>query len=196
MSAWPHLNTKPGELIANAVVRMMLGKLGAPGSKERPLAVSFIRLTAKAAVEYTRAARADEALRAPLPNPAAGIEAMGEIENCVTSLNRALLFLDGLKARGLKTDAGRRLALRPASYSVLAQGSRTTITKLRDSVMHMDERIRTGTYPTGTPIALGPHQGRLELEGVTITVAQLATWLDQLGSIASTMAIEGVASPQ
>ena len=189
---WPSVSTNPDEIIANTVVRALLGAIGQRGSKERMLTLSFIRLTAKALVEYSRAADADTAAHG-LTNSSKGLESMGAIENCVLSLHRSLLFLDALRMRGVTKADGTALSLKPASLPVMATDTRARILALRDAISHMDERIAEGTYPVGTPIALGAHDNVLELEGTVVHLSELARWLDQVGGIAKMLAVHGVA---
>jgi len=192
-SDWPELQGSPGRLIGYATIRLFAGQLGASASKERVLAISYIRLVAKAVHDFELAGSANDAAKEPLSDFLSAIQVTDHLENCIVTLHRILLFLNALKERGILTADGGQILLKPRDAPVLARATQEKITDMRDAILHMDERIKKGEYPVGIPITLGPRNGRLELERVVISLNEIASWLDQLSEIAELLATHGVA---
>lgn len=192
---WPTIATSPADLIVLLLPRMMVGKIGAPGGRIRPLTVSFVRLAARAIADYNRAGAA-----ATQSGPASDflmerIEAISDLESCILTLHRSLLFLEVLRQRGLATAAGEAVPLRPANIPALATGARDRVRDLRDAIAHMDARIKSGEFPTGRSTAPWPDsQGIVTLENVKVSTAELASWLKQVADIATFVALEGASS--
>lgn len=192
-SDWPELQGSPGRLIGYTTIRLFAGQLGASTSKERVLAISYIRLVAKAVHDFELAGSANDAAREPLSDFLSAIQVTDHLENCIVTLHRTLLFLNTLKDRGILTADAEHITLKPRSAPVLATETQKRIRDMRDAILHMDDRIMDGEYIDGTPIALSPRNGRLELESVVIRLDEIANWLDQLSEIAELLATRGVA---
>ena len=183
---WPPLKIGERELYPRAVVRMLDGELGRSGSLVRPLAASFIRVTSRAILSYRRAGQGMES-----DDVYARIESVGDLEDCIISLHRALEFLDALRARGLTTASGARIGLKPQDLSVMTPDSRRRIRVLRDAISHMDGEIVDGHAPPGVATAPTVKSGLIALAGVSISTIELARWLDQIAHVAMWLAQEG-----
>ncbi|HPE12815.1 MAG: hypothetical protein KC544_12940 [Gemmatimonadetes bacterium] len=189
---WPQVQVAVPSLLGQTVVALLKGKVGASQSKERLLSVGFIRLVAKAVDEFNEGGEAVVRMRLNA-DLIAGVRAGSSIENCIVTLHRALLYLDAFKAMGVVQADGATIGLRPRDLPVRAPASRNRIDAMRNAIEHMDERLRNGDYPVGVPVGLTPYKGRLDLEGVSIEVQELAGWLQQLAELARRIATHGVA---
>ena len=178
-------------LLDKAVVRLLLGRLGSSGSPLRNLAISVLRLTAKAIHEYKLGRKS---LIQHKSNPQillAFFTAQGHFENCLQSLHRCLLFVEALRRRGPRQPSGPQALPKANQVEVLSRGVSVRLNAVRDSIEHMDERLRVGTIEVGRPIALHPTDGELQLEGTNITYAEVTRWLRQLYEIADAIAKVG-----
>jgi hypothetical protein len=77
------------------------------------------------------------------------------------------------------------------SLSVLRKGVRASIEKVRNSIEHMDERVRNLKVRAGDLSALWLADDYLELEGRTISYNDLAGWLTELHALADRLADYG-----
>ena len=188
---WPSLSVSPEALIGEATVRLLLGGLGDRGTKTRPLAVAFIRVVARALLDINRARQNRHRQGNGLQDIIGAIQAIGDLENCILSLHRALALLDVLRSRGLTNAQGETIELKPRELPVLASDARTRLTAVRDAISHMDERIAKGEFPVGEPTATWPKGGSIILEGTELRLIELVSWLDQIASTARRLAREG-----
>jgi hypothetical protein len=188
---WPKLAVTAPQLLAHATVRMMVGQMGASGTKTRPLALAFVRITARALFDYDRVREANIQAHGSLPDLFRSVQAIGDLEACIVNLHRALTFLEALKNRGLTTWNGDLVPLKPRDLPALAADSRRRLVALRDAITHMDERIGKGDFPVGVPIAPQVKDGLITLEGTEIAVAELARWLNFVAGVAIKIAERG-----
>jgi hypothetical protein len=187
---WPTLAKSAPELLATATVRMMLGHMGVSGTKTRPLALAFVRVTARALLDYERAREAS-VQDGSLPDLYRSVQAIGDLENCIVSLHRSLCYLEALRSLGLVTWHGDQMPLKPMNMPVFATGARKRLTALRDAITHMDERIAKGEFPAGVPIAPQVKDGIVSLEDVEICIDELVRWLDLVAGVAMRIAEQG-----
>jgi hypothetical protein len=190
-ASWPPLSVTAPELLASATVRMLLGQLGTAGTKARPLAVAFVRITARALHDYSRSRDAVAKLDSGSGDLFTSIQAFGDFENCVISLQRAVLLLEELKSNGLTNFQGDSVPLRPRDLPLFAEEPRRRLKDLRDAIAHVDEKLKKGTFPVGVPPAPWPKNGIIEFGGIKVTLKEFVGWLNQVAGIAKQLTDDG-----
>jgi hypothetical protein len=169
---------------------MLMGKLGGRATTTRPLAIAFVRLTARALADYNRA-KSNATPRWWRPDFLwRRIEAVSDLESCFLTLHRAILYLDALRRRGLTTASGDIVGLRAKDFPGL-DDARKRVRAMRNAILHTDDYIKSGEFTAGRAIAPWPHEGVITLEDTAVRLVELAEWLNQVAGIAKHIFILG-----
>lgn len=119
-------------------------------------------------------------------------------EDCVNSMHRAVLCMKGI--RGYREVPRDLKALFPKPPQFTRDVVAKRLRYIRDAIQHMDELVRKGTIPKGTPFMLrsdGPETPVLDQPGQTrkvidrliigsdeILFTELVAWLHEMGECA------------
>ena len=98
--------------------------------------------------------------------------ALGHMENCVGTVDRALRFV-----RRLREDDEFKEVAFPSSLT--SKDTARRIGLLRNGTEHMDSRVIAGTVAEGDLSALWLNETYMELEGVRVQYSELGEWLTQ-----------------
>lgn len=174
-------------LFRKAMLTLLLTRVfqnaGAQGHLPRAFQTNLVRLTDKALEDYelARAAfeeyvtRANNNVWSPL------FRATGHMENCFSSLERALRL-----ARRLLEDPETAQAV--ANFGVLAPEVRRSIGTIRNAMEHIDDRLLRGQIRDGDLIMLHLGEDAVQLQEQSIRYQELAAWLTELHGLAERMA--------
>lgn len=140
-----------------------------PTSSTVRLVTTYMITTDKAAREYMAGCRRVRDHMIAGGGIQSFVEGVGHFENCINSAKRALRALGRL---GTQEDGP------PIDRTIrkLAQSQATTITDLRDSIEHMDEKILSGSgIPEGAPhlLTIDKQGDNLEIGTHRIPIAGL-----------------------
>jgi len=101
-------------------------------------------------------------------------------ESGVHSLHRAILYLDRLRALGLRQRDGSPFVPRPRDLEVLTNPVKERVRKLRDLAEHLDKDIVSGRLPLEADIAIHLGWNKACLGTAEIAYVDLARWVEQL----------------
>lgn len=107
--------------------------------------------------------------------------AIGHLETVVTSLKRAIRFLDRIK-RDQQIPAIER------NLSVLSNDTKYRVTSLRDAIQHLDEKLIKGELREGEEITLLAKSNGIELFSTEIKYTEIANWIRELDKVSSQLA--------
>ena len=168
----PPLPDKQSYSLEFAARRLFLG--GTP-TEYKPYAFVFnyIRLTDLACDEYESARRNLIIVLEGRENSyGALLKASNHFEVCIDSLKRAIFFLKLIAA---EPSLGEMFA-----DSHLFGEIRTQVVAMRNTMQHLDERIKKGEIQLGEPLCLFPKENGINLGEHSILYNDLFEWLKQL----------------
>lgn len=176
MPSLAHLETS---LRSKRELGNILGVHGPQTPRGRQIADGFVRLVEKTTLEYRQSR---EGLIAFLKDGTLDhyFRAQDYFESSIQSLHRAILYLDRLRALGLRQRDGSPFVPRPRDLEVLRDDVKTRVRELRDLAEHLDKDIVGGRLPVDAEVAI--HLGRdAACLGMTeIVYVDLARWIEQL----------------
>lgn len=182
----PDLSAVFRRVTLNYTLNAVFSGAGAKDDKARIFVQSYIRLIDKALEEYELSRTNFDVFLSDETNTSFGplFRAIGHMENCLYSLARAIRF-----ARAMADHP--EMAKHVPSLSVLQKPVRTRIEKIRNSIEHMDERVRNMKIKVGDLSALWLGEDYLELESRRIHYRELANWLTDLQTLSEELAKHG-----
>jgi hypothetical protein len=148
------------------------------------LVANFIRLADQTLQEYKAARTALlEYIHRPNNNVISPFfRATGHCEICLSLLDRSLNFVERIRR-------DRNTLQIPKNLSVLSGTVMTRIRKFRNVIEHLYDDILDRKIHKGDPIALLVNSDSIELLGEKIYFKEIALWIQELNSLASTLAI-------
>jgi hypothetical protein len=185
-SSLPDLSAVFRRVTLNYILNAVFSGVGAKDDKARIFVQSYLRLIDKALEEYELSRTSFAIFVSDKTNTSFGslFRAIGHMENCLYSLARAIRFAGAMADHP-------EMATHVSSLSVLQKGVRTRIEKIRNSIEHMDERVRNMKIKVGDLSALWLGEDHLELESTRINYSELAGWLTELHALAEELAKYG-----
>lgn len=182
----PDLSGLFRKMLLNHVLNIIFGGAGTKDPKAGIFLRSYVRLVDKSLEDYelSRACftefvnRNDNNLLSPL------FRAIGHMENCLNSLVRVSRYVE-------KMAAHPEMSKELTELRVLGDGNFDRIRKVRNSVEHMDERVRDGKVEPGELSTLWMDEEYITLEGRKITYQELGEWLSELHELATRLAKYG-----
>jgi len=143
------------------------------------LVVNFIRLVDLARDEYQNGrARVYDFWNPEKGRALAGMaRASGHFESCVSTLQRAIRYLEII--RGYPSFPKSVKDLVPDSLQVLQDETKRKIRKLRNAIQHLEGEIKRGAVKKGDALFLAPGQERVELGCHYILYSDLAKWISE-----------------
>lgn len=115
------------------------------------------------------------------------IVAIGHFESLLTTLKRCI---DHLKAlRGNRATPQSMKNLLPRRLKVLTGGVERRITKMRDSIQHLERDLITGCIIQGEPVCLKPSKNGIELGNQKISYTEIAVWVRELHDLAGNVVL-------
>jgi hypothetical protein len=183
----PDLSNLSGKLTIDYFLNYAFGNTGlqmsGPGQAQF---LNFIRLVDKTLLEY-------EPARFDLQNyvnsdnrTSLFMRCVDHMENCVDSLHRSFLHLDGLRTSIYRERQRTNEPLPDIHRDELPKSSnRRRIDNIRDAIQHMDDRISKGRAGADiAPIGLNVKSDSVELDHEEIYYAELALWIQQIYRVA------------
>ena len=185
-SSMPDLSMLFRRVSLNYILNAMFRRAGAKDDRARIFIQNYIRLVDKSLEEYEFARTNFQTFVSDETNTSFGalFRAIGHMENCMYSLARAIRFAAAMAEH---PEMGEHIG----QLAVLSKSARTAVEKIRNSVEHMDERVRNLKVRAGDLSALWLAEEVLELEGRTIAYSDLASWLRELHALADRLADYG-----
>lgn len=149
----------------------------------RAWSISFVRLVDRAIDDYelARLAFAEYAGRGRLTTPTQVLRAVGHLEHCFTSLQRALRFATRLAGTSQFAD-------RIPTVEALAGDTIRRVKAIQTGSEHMDDRLAKGEIIEGELTALHLSEEGVQLFEERIEYAELARWLQQLQEMSQIVA--------
>jgi hypothetical protein len=108
------------------------------------------------------------------------IHAVNHVEECLVSLNRCKNYIERIKR-------SKTIPMVSRSLKVLLRHNEKRITDIRDAIEHMDKDIIQNEIPVDEPIAVLVKSDSVELYGIEIFFSELAEWIQELHSFASSL---------
>jgi hypothetical protein len=183
----PDLSNLSGKLTIDYFLNYAFGntelQMSGPGQAQF---LNFIRLVDKTLLEY-------EPARFDLQNyvnsdnrTSLFMRCVDHMENCVDSLHRSFLHLDGLRTSIYRERQRTNEPLPDIHRDELPKSSnRKRIDNIRDAIQHMDDRISKGRAGADiAPIGLNVKSDSVELDHEEIYYAELALWIQQIYGVA------------
>jgi hypothetical protein len=183
----PDLSNLSGKLTIDYFLNYAFGntelQMSGPGQAQF---LNFIRLVDKTLLEY-------EPARFDLQNyvnsdnrTSLFMRCVDHMENCVDSLHRSFLHLDGLRTSIYRERQRTNEPLPDIHRDELPKSSnRKRIDNIRDAIQHMDDRISKGRAGADiAPIGLNVKSDSVELDHEEIYYAELALWIQQIYRVA------------
>ncbi|MEO8343980.1 MAG: hypothetical protein ABI536_09160 [Gallionella sp.] len=185
-SSLPDLSGIFRRVTLNYMLNAVFSGAGAKDDKARMFVQSYIRLIDKTLEEYELSRTNFEVFVTDKTNRSFGslFRAIGHMENCLYSLARAIRFAGAMADHP-------EMAKHVSSLSVLQKRVRTRFEKIRNSIEHMDERVRNMKVKVGDLSVLWLGEEHLELESRRINYSELATWLTELHALSEELAMHG-----
>jgi hypothetical protein len=173
----PDLATPVTAQWPNVVLGMLFGRTGIIEAPDRHLWLNLVRLNDQAYHDYQRTQEAVVVVIEGHFNPISTpfIRAANCMEQCIVSTHRATRFAEVLKAKGYVPKA-----LMPRQFE------RERVTKVRDSISHLEERFLSGQTNTG-PSMLQMTSSKVTVaakggDGASLSYAELVHVLNRLRS--------------
>ena len=183
----PDLSNLSGKLTIDYFLNYAFGNTGlqmnGPGQAQF---LNFIRLVDKTLLEYEQA-RLDLQSYVDSDNRTSlFMRCVDHMENCVDSLHRSFLHLDGLTTSIHRERQRTNEPLPDIHRDELPKSSnRKRIDNIRDAIQHMDDRISKGRAGADiAPIGLNVKSDSVELDHEEIYYAELALWIQQIYRVA------------
>lgn len=185
-SSLPDLSAVFRLVSLNYMLNAIFSGAGAKDDKARIFVQNYIRLIDKALEEYELSRTNFEVFVSDKTNTnySSLFRAIGHMENCLYSLARAIRFASAMAGH---SEMDKYIS----SLSVLQKDVRTRIEKVRNSIEHMDERVRNMKIKVGDLSALWMGEDHLELESTQINYSDLARWLTELHALSEELAKHG-----
>lgn len=144
---------------------------------------AYVRLVDKALEDYElcRMAFAEYVNRASSSTFSPLFRAIGHMENCLYSVERALRF-----ARRLGEESELGATIPP--LGVLRKDSLKRVGILRNGTEHLDDRVIRGAVSEGDLSAIWMDEEYMELENTRIHYSEFGTWLTELHGLAVALA--------
>ena len=183
----PDLSNLSGKLTIDYFLNYAFGNTGlqmsGPGQAQF---LNFIRLVDKTLLEYEQA-RLDLQSYVDSDNRTSlFMRCVDHMENCVDSLHRSFLHLNGLRTSIYRERQHTNEPLPDIDRDELPTSSdRKRIDNIRDAMQHMDDRISKGRAGADiAPIGLNVKSDSVELDHEEIYYAELALWIQQIYRVA------------
>jgi len=146
------------------------------------LVANFIRFADQTLQEYKAARNALlEYINRPNNNVFGPLfRAIGHCEICLISLNRSINFAKRIQQN-------RNTLQIPRNLSVLSGAVTERIRNFRNAIEHLDKDILNGKIQKGEPVSLLVNSDSIELLGEEIYFKEIAVWIQELNSLASTL---------
>lgn len=143
--------------------------------------LNFIRLLDKTLIEYRQAREHLQQYVGSDSKLSQFFRCTDHMENCVDSLHRTFLHLEGLKASLHKEQERPNKPLPQINRDDLPKGKdRNRIRSIRRAIQHMDRDISRGKVGEGVaPIGLNVKSDSIELDHKIIYFTELAEWIRQ-----------------
>jgi hypothetical protein len=182
-SAMPDLS----ELFRKTILTFLLSHIyqgaGAKDYCARAFQINLVRLVDKALEDYELSRVAfSEYVSRPSNNVWSPLfRAVGHMENCFGSLERALRL-----ARRLAEHEETATAV--SGFSILEPAVRKRISKIRNTMEHIDERVIQQQIKEGDLTMLFLSEDAVELQHERIEYSELVAWLRELHDLSTNMA--------
>jgi hypothetical protein len=182
----PDLSALFRKLVLNHLLNAVFRRAGAQDPKVQIFLLSYIRLVDKSLEDYelSRACFTEYVNRESASVLSPLLRAIGHMENCLATLVRTIGYV---KAMANHPEMSEKIG----ALSILASGNADRIRKVRNSIVHMDERILHGKVEPGDLSALWMDEEHMTLEGRSITYQELGEWLSELHALAGRLAEHG-----
>ena len=176
----PPLPDKRPYSLEFAARRLFLG--GTPTEyKPYALVFNYIRLTDLACDEYESARRnLNIVLEGKEDFYSARLKASNHFEVCIDSLKKAICFLELIAAEPSLGEA--------FTNSYLFGEIKTQVVSMRNTMQHLDERIKKGQIQLGEPLCVFPKENGIDLGKHSILYNDLFEWLRQLRACSAELA--------
>jgi len=144
---------------------------------------SYVRIVDKALEDYELCRSAfDEYVHRVSNNTLSPLfRAIGHMENCLNSIERALRFVARM---GEDTE----LAGIVPALSVMRTSNRRRLSTLRNAVEHLDERVINNKICEGDFTTLWMDEDHMKLQEVRVGYQEFGGWLTELHTLAITLA--------
>ena len=155
---------------------------GPKRKKSSALVKNYIRIVDHLIIEY-KYARAALLKFVNTPNNVLGplLVATGHLETIISSLKRAIRFLECIKR-------DRHIPTIEKNLSVLSSDTKKRVTSLRNAIQHLDERLIKGEHGDGEANALLVKSDGIELFNTEIKYTEIANWIRELDKVSSQLA--------
>jgi len=174
----PNLSGIDYPLMNRLLVRLLVPESGI-SKKAKSYRTIFIRLIDKAIREYYQAREAfiDDMLENGQKFRV--IEFMDHIETCINAISRLFKLLKRIKTE-------RESPKFPREIRELLEGKSESVTTLRNSVEHMDEKIRNDEITPGNPTTLSYNKEKdgINIANYEVSFQDLAIVLEKMNEIA------------
>jgi hypothetical protein len=185
-SSMPDLSVLFRKNILTLLLAQVFQRAGAKDYAARAFQTTLVRVTDKALEDYELArlafhefvTRPNNSVWSPL------FRATGHMENCLSSLERLFRLTRRLLEHSETSDLVR-------SVAALAPSARKRISTLRNAMEHIDERLVNEKIKEGDLTMLFLGEDAIELQGVSVSYAELAQWLTELHGLAGKAALFG-----
>lgn len=115
--------------------------------------------------------------------------AAGHFEACISNLKRAIVHLK--KIRGFSTVPRTTNDLLRKKYGVLSGKVEGRVTKMRDSIQHLEKRIREGKIRKGEAIyPSSSDKDGMKLGSHKIKFDELAQWIQELHTLCAALVVD------
>ena len=178
------------ELFRKTILTFVLSHVfqgaGAKDDSARVFQITLVRLVDKSLEDYelSRVAFSEYVSRSSNNVWSPLFRAVGHMENCFSSLERALRL-----ARRLADHEETASAF--SNCSVLAPAVRKRISKIRNAMEHIDDRVARQQINQGDLTMLFLGEDAVELQHERIEYLELAAWLRELHDLSTKMATFG-----
>ena len=183
----PDLSDLSGKLTISYFMNQWFGRTGlqldGPGGYQF---LNFIRLVDKTLLEYEQSREYLQQYVDSHNKTSLFLRCTGHMENCVDSLHRSLLHLEGLKASLHKERERASEPLPQIDRQELPnKASRKRVVRIRNAMQHMDKRITQGRAGADiAPIGLTVKSDSIEVDHEEIYFEELASWIRQIHNVA------------
>jgi hypothetical protein len=147
--------------------------------------LNLIRLVDKTLLEYEQAREYLQRYVDSHNKTSLFMRCVDHMENCVDSLNRVFLHLDGLRTSLHREQSHTSEPLPQINREDLpSTTNRKRINDIRDAIQHMDDRISKGRAGKDiAPIGLNVKSDSIELDNEEIYFVELAQWIEQVYAV-------------
>jgi hypothetical protein len=183
----PDLSNLSGKLTIDYFLNYAFGNTGlqidGPGEYQF---LNLIRLVDKTLLEYEQARKHLQQYVDSGNQTSLFMRCVGHMENCIDSLHRSLLHMEGLKVSLHKVRERANESLPQVAREELPKKSdRNRVKRIRHAIQHMDERIARGKAGADiAPIGLNVKSDSVELDHEEIYFTELASWIQQIYKVA------------